>query len=722
MQEKASASAPSAKVQVRPWVDRAAGGLPLFPGSYAKWLDLLKSLLAALSVESDIRTQIAWPADGEYTTVGDASKTISRSGLISVSKSVVKLTKEGEHWLASGDNEYLAAVFHGNIRFIGELLSVLSENGPTTHEELWKIADAQYRLKWRTVTQIRNRTTWLRLLGMVDFYGGRLYLTESGKRVLERVENGSPTESERVPSLSISDPSPAVAQLLKQMTDERLARRSRQLYIPRGSGEKGKLEIIATLAKRADPTVETAALTEFCAREFGINADSAESVLISLRSLGVIARSSSKSHSITPAAKSWLASGDPLDLARIAHSNVWYFGELLHELDNPDIGHNPKELAKQSNRYHPDGRGVDRTLVGSRITILIACGLVEKLARMDYRATPLGRLFRTTIRCQDPTHSSDIRQPASSDITEPIVTEGGGEAATSQPRADTADSLITDPIASDIVSLMATASPAMVEAQDIADELEAASRDSRENFARFEYAAVAAFNYLGMPSTHLGAPGRADGIVYTEIGVKSRKLALETKSSAKGSVSEESANLLALPEHREKEGAAFTLLIGPGFDRRLLEAADKDPKISAILAPLLAEAVRRQSVSPLTLDQLAPLIDPNLKCGERQEALLKLWMREARRCELEQMLVRVLEEEALNPFHEDGWLDTISIRRELRRHRLHASEEEVLDGLEFLTSSRICAVEKSTNGYRCSMPSAAIARRVQAIGRQWQRV
>ncbi|MFI7538736.1 hypothetical protein [Streptosporangium sp. NPDC049376] len=686
MLEESVAEAPDSVFRPLPWITRAMG-LPLFPGTYTEWPELLRSLLKAFTPETLASNRIMWPQGSDSLTAGEAAKTIRRTGLITLDGPRILVTPLGRRWQASGDDELLTIIFHCNIRFIGELLLALSQEGALTHNELMEMADTRYGLHWKSDTQIRNRTNWLRTLGILDFYNKRLHLTEAGRRVLDKIEVASPLADAELPASSISDPAPAVAELLGTLDAATLADRARggMLYLPRGKKYPDKLEILTAFAELAIPAIKTTDLKSFCVGEFNIQDSSADSVIGSLKALGIIEQVSSDSWSTTALAKSWLEGEDPLDLARIAHANVWYFGEILHDLDDPSISHYPKALVQRSANYHPEGRGLIDTAINSRVSILIACGLIEKLRTTDYRVTSLGRLFRSTILCQD------IAYPS----------EPGSEVdATPQTAADTSPGAASD-------------------AQTLADEIEAASIDSA-NHQRLERAAVAAFNYLGMPSNHIGGSGRPDGTVRTGIGVQSQLLTLETKSSATGRVSEEAANLLGLPEHREKAGAAHTLLVGPGFDRRLQQAADKDPNIAVILASLLADTVRRQAITPLTVMQLAPLVDPALSCAQRDATLSELWRREERRSKVEHSVIEVLEEEALNPLQEGGWLDLTSIRRELRRYDFLASEEEVLEALRFLTSPRIAVVEESKHGYRSSMPKAAIARRIRAIGEQWQ--
>ena len=83
-------------------------------------------------------------------------------------------------------------------------------------------------------------------------------------------------------------------------------------------------------------------------------------------------------------------------------------------------------------------------------------------------------------------------------------------------------------------------------------------------------------------------------------------------------VSEEQAKPATLADHRDQHGAESTVYIGLGFERRLLDVLDNDKRVAVVSVSVIPEAVRRQIDSPLTPDELSPLIDPNLRESDRR--------------------------------------------------------------------------------------------------------
>ena len=268
--------------------------------------------------------------------------------------------------------------------------------------------------------------------------------------------------------------------------------------------------------------------------------------------------------------------------------------------------------------------------------------------------------------------------------------------------------------------------PARVEessdhAETLASELVAAAKNTAYP-EKFEKLVVQALAYLGFPCRHIGGNDNPDGELRTAIGIHGQVMAVEAKTAASGQVSEHNGNILGLPEQRAKIGAVSTVYVGPGFDRRLLKAADKDSTVAVAHASLLAEAVRRQATTPLLLTQLTALIDPSLRSHERRPILVEKWAAQERVANLERAIIDVLIQEADQPIDNDeGWLAIRSIRRELKAIVSPSAEPaEIQEILDYLASARIDVVEKRENVYRTTVSLVTIAQRMDAPAQQWR--
>ncbi|BFV54923.1 hypothetical protein KCMC57_up00270 [Kitasatospora sp. CMC57] len=562
-------------------------------------------------------------------------------------------------------------------------------HAPRTLEQLRVLAREEFDLLWETTSPVHNRTTWLVVTGMVDHHTGQFHLTEAGQRLLPTLVLGKPTrEGHEVAQLPPA--AGAITDLIGSLDDNALASRAdgASLYVPGVTADGGMLDALRTLTEAAIPSITDADFAQLVQDSFpnARSASTGRTAKDTLKALGLLQRTSSTTWTATLAARAWVESGEPVDLARIAHSSIGFFGELLSEIDTAGQA-TSGALAERSSLYLASrGKPLSRTAVTIRLNLMEACGLVARPSHTVFRLTALGRAFEHSLPRQ-----SAGRTPAL-----PASAAGTGQRPGDLP----------------------SSAPLPVSAGEaIAAELESAARDSADP-RRLEKATIAALGYLGMPGRHVGGPGAADGTVRHGIGAAAKVLAIEAKTAAAGRVTEQS--LFRLPGHREALGAAVTLLVGPGFQGTMLKEADDDAAIAVIETGLLAEAVRRQDHAPLTQTQLSDLVAPELPCADRRDALSVHWKALEERSALEYVLIEILNAEAQDPLEEGGWLDLTSLRRELRTRQHHAEPASIVEALEFLASSRIGVVQHSpSHGYRCIASVLTAGQRLQALGRQW---
>ncbi|MFF4424765.1 hypothetical protein ACFY04_29010 [Streptomyces sp. NPDC001549] len=572
---------------------------------------------------------------------------------------------------------------------MGEAMDALA-SGPRTHEQLLNLASEEFDLRWDTPAPVRDRTTWLAVTGMVELFDRHVHLTDAGRGVLADMALGRPESESTGTVVQLAPAARAVASLIEQLDEAGLRERAdgANLYVPGTSANGGTLDALQVLTEAAIPSISDADFVRFVQDTFpkARTTATARTAKDTLKALGLIQRTSSETWTATPAARAWVESSEPLDLARTVHTAIAFFGELLGELDRA-VPLTTGVLAERSTHYLPNrGKPLSRSAVNTRLNLLEACRLVTRLSQTTYRTTALGRALKESLPCVPP-YDAVSRAPADGDVEHH---HGGSPSGNTQQ----SNSL----------------------GADIAAELESAARDSA-NPERLEKAAVVALGYLGMPGKHVGGNGAVDGHVRFGVGADSQILAVEAKTSATGRVADQS--LFGLAEHRAEIGAHVHLLIGPGFERRMLKEADDDPAIAVIYTDLLAEVVRRQEQTPLTLIQLAPLVDPALRAAQRGETMHGYWAAQELRGQLEYALVDVLNVEAEDPFEEGGWLDLTSVRRELRTRGYRVGEGTVVEALEFLASDRIGVLQRAGQRYRCTASVHTAGQRIRALGHQW---
>ncbi|WP_146044431.1 hypothetical protein [Amycolatopsis sp. BJA-103] len=528
---------------------------------------------------------------------------------------------------------------------------------------------------------------------MVDVFEGEVHLTDEGRLLLATLNLDAPDHGSPGDVTELAPVAGSVADLLTGMDEESLKSRKRGslIYIPGSQRDRGRLEAIRLLVEAAAPGIPIGDLSQFCCEKFGLNESSARSVVDTLKNIGLVGRTSSDGLAATAAAVQWLTTDLSDDLARIIHSSLFYFGEILWDLDVKEQDGTAKALAVRGSGYMSESASLSKNGVVGRLQLLLALGLVSKYSQSVWELTPRGRMFRESVRC--------LKWPVA--LGAPAI---GSE--------------VVEPPQS------------MRDSHEVAKELVAAGLDS-VNSRRMEQAVVAAFAYLGLPSRHLGGSGLPDGEVRTLAGKLGQLLAIEAKSSKAGLVQEEFSGLLGLADQRSKINASVTVYVGPGFERRVQEAADADPRVALVSSRLLADLVVRQDSDTLSPVQLAPLLDPELPAEERERYFEELWKAQDRAAVIELTAAEILCAEAEEDWEEEGWMSVKLIRREMRSRKLVTSDIEIERALTFLSSPRIAAIEltqpprqDSTIGssYRAVMTLDTIKRRIAAPARQWDRL
>ena len=662
--------------QPLPWMSRSLA-MPAMPGAGEKYLDTLHELLIELDRHPHLDALISWPTPDEAVTVRDATLRLGTCGLVRRSgRHSIELTAEARHWLADQSSAYLIAVFHANIRYVGELLQAVASD-PKSHEELRKDAVDKYRLTWATLDQVRRRTTWLRAAGVLERRFDNVYIiTERGKELLPHLQLASPiSELEASASaqepVELSPPSKEVAELLRSLDQGALERRRAVLgYIPRGS-RGNVIDSLRLLLGRAVPTVTRQDFASFCEEHFGIKTSSVAATITMLRATGLIEQTGLDTFAATVYARESLERNDDIELARIIHANVLCFGEVLAAIDYAD-------RATSLTTYSARTYGMPRQDVAgmrTRLQLLHACGLIEEAAYSRYRITPLGEAFRDSIPLLEPEDQAPDR----------------GE-----------DGFVNSGIAA-------------VEDrfQQAAAEVIAASTDS-DHPIRLESAIVDVLRLLGLDAQHVGGSGETDVVAELKSGNEITRIIIDAKSSASGSIGEKAVNFDTLREHRDERKANRVAVVGPAFtDARLIRRA-REHKVSLLPASLLAEAVTRQASTPLGPRELHVLFDEHAA-----EKLAGQWVLHAREMDLVTRVFEVLAREASDPDQVfDGALTVDQIYLILRDAiDPKPSPKQIQQVLDLLASPLVRGIEQKDRRYFSVEQSQVTATRLGALAR-----
>lgn len=139
-----------------------------------------------------------------------------------------------------------------------------------------------------------------------------------------------------------------------------------------------------------------------------------------------------------------------------------------------------------------------------------------------------------------------------------------------------------------------------------AAELLAAGTDS-SNPGRLEQNVAAALALLGFETEVIGGSGNTDVLANAPLGVDRYTIVVDAKSTSGGRVSEHQINWVSLRDHREANGADFVVVVGPDFSSGQLRDRATDFSVCLLTTSELAELVRRQAETPVSLTELRPL-------------------------------------------------------------------------------------------------------------------
>ncbi len=444
-----------------------------------------------------------------------------------------KVTEQGKNWLETADNAYLMGVFHSEIRFVGELLEQL-DAGPLTHSQLTQIAKDEYDLPWGSMDQVRRRTTWARASGFLELrFDNYLELTEAGRGLLERLDNRPPNSaghgaSPRIASVPIPDAAPEVASFVASLDQEKLRARKRLMgYMP--GGVTG-IDAIRTLVTAASPSISKNRWIRLCADKFNVIESSASQAIGSFRGCGLIEQTARDEDSATRLGQAWVESDEDLDLIRIVHGHVRFFGELLSMLTRTG---DAAELAARALDYKIPAPDMQR-----RLGLLVAAGLVEDSGVRRFRLTLKGEAFLADLPLeQEPLNPNSVESSPSGE---------GGSAVSIRPKLSA-----------------------------LISELHEAGRAAND-YKRLERAVAAAFSELGFMVEHLGGPGRTDVRAVSPLPTsRGFTIIADAKASAKGQVLP--FDVVTLREHKDDNNADAVIAVGESFaDKRTIERAETE--------------------------------------------------------------------------------------------------------------------------------------------------
>ncbi|MFF5188187.1 restriction endonuclease [Streptomyces sp. NPDC000345] len=671
-------------VPARPWRDRS-NSLGYIQGGTEAQADLLRQVLAQLPCEGAESLEWRTP-EGKHVSARCEDlcrRVLSAPGLAErTDEARWQPSAYAAQWLESKDDSFLAAHLHAQVKFFGELLLAIGDQ--TKHADLLKVATEAYGLNWTSLSPVRDRTGWLRSLGMIELWGQRVVRTELGDALLE-VLPLCPPESARGEEEEAAEPDGGEEGQLAFFGDsgqlEQVDLRNRRAligYIPRGNASDsrdGDSTLTATAALRRLVALlgDGTGLEEFselCASEFGISKRSFTTMMHALRHTGLVEQTSFNRFAPSEDAHQVVDEGNERLLAAHLHMRYLFFGEILRHLDKPATTSMLVAVAKETYGYTQASNGEVRL----RLAFLQEAGLVERVDWQRFRVTAAGRSFAKRLTLQLPVEAV----PEKTDPSEHV----------DAPRTPASETVIAQ-----------------------LRQYGNVGTDSRE----FEEAVGRAFAFLGFKAEHLGGAGRTDVLCIAQLAAKDRyRIIVDAKSSGNGQVAESSVKFDALRDHKRKHKADHVVVVGPEFAPRLKNWAAENEVILLRIEDL-ATLLDHHSRNPMPLTELRDVFS---RVDTFSDDLTERYQALERRSLLMRRIIDVAFQEAVDDDPvDDGYISVENIIYALRKEFTpRPSRQEVDELIAFLSSPVVAALESTKGRHKLIDSPQNLALRLAGLG------
>ncbi|WP_397538054.1 restriction endonuclease [Rummeliibacillus pycnus] len=640
----------------RSWETRVSA-MPNIPRGENGFPESLKCILTYIKKQEPINTKIVVPGSKASHTLEDLYVRLRPSGIVKKNKTGWQISDEADKWLQSEDNLYLEALLAANIKFFTEILAILI-NGPKISSEIQNVASVQYKLNWKTKSEVHARLGWLKDLQFISFedFSLKYYITDLGGFFLGKVgyfksENlksfVDPTLNEK--EIPMSD----WAQELCKLTEDDIEQRKTSIGYYPGAIHDIHNTILDYLIMMDSPT-DFSTIADYSSNTFGISESSARAFISSLINLNFIERKTKTLFQTTKLGGRFPTGNFELDFACCFNHKFSFVFEILFELQKEELS--AKQLAviaKVSHGFPSE----NKTEIHKRIHILKNASLIQETSPQLFGLTKRGENFCELL-----------------------------------------GSLFSIPKREIIERKTATQNKELG-IQALLSEIRISSRDS-SNPNRFEKVLVQAFSLLGFKSEWLGGAGKTDILLQAPTSPKfSYIVAVDAKSTYSGGVTESQINFDTLIEHRKKHNANYSIVVAPEFQgERLIQRAEK------------------HNVVLIDLDQLEHLIKMHVEVPLRSDSYRKLFSQNGiinlkvieedrnkiiREGNLLQAIMKCLSDESEDPLTE-GIMQPREIYLLLKnqiKSTPFPSIEEINQMLEFLSSPLIGCINKTKEGY-----------------------
>lgn len=247
-----------------------------------------------------------------------------------------------------------------------------------------------------------------------------------------------------------------------------------------------------------------------------------------------------------------------------------------------------------------------------------------------------------------------------------------------------------------------------------AAELLTAGTDSAHP-GRLEQSVAAALALLGFETEVIGGSGNTDVLAVAPLGIDRYTMIVDAKSASGGKVPEHQINWMSLSDHRDADRADYVVVVGPDFSSGQLRSRATDFSVCLLTTNELAELVRRQAETPISLTELRPLFAASPLARAALEIVDAAAERRTRRMRLiERILQTIGDYNWLKPDLVLATPETL-FGLMLRDFDGNISIEEIQQAFELLLALGI--VRREGNGYVSATSLSGAQQMLNALGR-----
>jgi len=574
-------------------------------------------------------------------------------GLVKHNYGVWYLTTEAEEYLKNKDKLFLAEIFCANVKFFAEMIDILKEE--KSAKELYHIAVNDYKLGWKTKSDINSRLIWLKEFGLIDFNDYKLTykLNEIGLKFLTKIKVVKPEElcfgldkTIHFDDIEFTFFGKKILENLEETLD---IRKETIGYIPGNMSEFQNT--ISEYIQLMYHCIDIKSVYEFSEKTYSITKSSTGSFITTLVNMDFINHKSRYLVQSSQNALDWYENKNLLDLLFWLHSKFLFFFEILQELDNNSLSN--KELAAIAKKYYGfSSENIDE--IRKRLKMLKSDNLIMEDSVNTYTITNKGKLLLNKVIVQKRKNVEDLV------VFENISQKNNIE--------------------------------------DLIKNLKVSSTNSA-NPNKFEMVLRDVFEFLGFEATLLGGAGKTDILLRTPTTKElSFVVAIDAKSTASGTVTENLIDFDTIKEHKKKHSSDYNVIVGANFQGlRLMERA-KEHNVLLLDIDKLESIIRDSKKFPLSFDSYKKLFE------QSGLANIDIFELEKLKVKKQGVLIKAIMD-CLIAESEDKFIKGILNEREIYRSLRNldvlndVSPDEIQQMLEFLSSPIVSCVGRTKEGY-----------------------